>query len=681
MEGIRGTSYSVQTNSEADDIIDDINCFEGSCETINPGNDFQTRVESYESRQGSEIDTRYEDLHRKLLKNVEKANQNEAKKGSDSEGTSSFRVGTGYQLRKSIDSLPGSLRRLASNYMRERQSLLETVISVMKNLDDGEEARSHNQRQIASERQMQIWTDIATDLDGYYLEMLNKHLRQGRMQSSDMNTGTLLKHRLSESVVNDLNRSKNMNVFSSREDIHDDIVYGQFQDQFCPDDSKVENLMYGLLLRTNERRKFAVGFHETQHHNEDEAEATTKETDGPLVSDRIQQLMKQIRNFEIAKTTQQDELESKSKLILGLKADNMKLMEALDVFSEYTTKTEKRREEEIRCVVDDYKEKLKEQQNKIAELQSRLGEREDECNGGKEVSISKKAVSKCSKNVDQFEANFCKLANCFEEAYNQLQKLAGSRMRSDWKDKCNNMVDPKRIGFKHLQGDPAKIIFSQTVEEIDPFGYFCKFVPERLLQLCQVNKIPTNIYPARNDSSAQSLKKYIDEIIILLLESAGTRNQEMKKLETLADEKCKDLKKVKQQYIKLKHALESILSQKEDWDAKIMEKNEKIASQDSIIRERDREIQELRSQNEVLLGDLKLALESFKPEICRLGLVEKNLRHSFFMEKEISGDNEWLFELMVENSVEELFNETTNCDTCRLKEFCVRCMTKQLPFD
>ena len=681
MESVRGTPYSIQTISEGDDIIDDINFFEGSSETMNPGNDFQIGVESHESRQGSEIYARYEGLHSKLLKDLERANKNKTKRDTDSEGTSSIRVGTGYHLRKSIDSLPGSLRRLASNYMRERQSLLETVISVMKNLDDGDEAGNHNQRQIASERQMQIWTDIATDLDGYYLEMLNKHLRRGSMQSAEMKRGTLLKHRLSESIVNDLNRSKNMNIFSSREDIHDDIVYGQFQEQFCADDSKVENLMYGLLLRTNERRKFAVGFHEAQHHNENEAESTTRERDGPLIGDRIQQLMKKIRNFEANKATQQDELESKSKLILGLKADNMKLMEALDVFSEYTTKTEKRREEEIRSVVEDYKEKLREQQNRIVELRSKLGEREEDLTGGKEGLIPEKAVSKCNKNVDQFDANFCKLAKCFEEAYNQLQQLAGSGLKRGRKDKGNNMGDLKHITFKQLQGEPGKIIFSQTIENIDPFEYLCKFVPERLLQLCEVNEIPANIYPSRNDESAESLKNYIDDLIGLLLESANTRNQEMRKFETLADAKCKDLKKVKQQYMKLKHALESILSEKEDWDAKIAEKDEKIANQESLLKERDREIQELRSQSEVLLEDLKLALDSFNPEICRLGLVEKRLSHPLFMKKEESGDSEWLFELMVENNVEETLNETTNCDTCRLKEFCVRCMTKQLPFD
>ena len=668
MEATDEVSHGSQNSSEEKNNNHEIQNFDGPG-GINNSNDINEPGSGIlEAKDRSEIDKSIENLKHTLLNNLERVirrtsrelmqtNEKKAKKDGISEAKSSSRTERSNERRVSTDDRSGSLREFASVYLKERQSILETVMSVMKNLDHRDQAGCDSERGVISQKQMQIWADIATDLDGYYLEMLNKYLREGKITAADMNTSTLLTHRLSDGVVNDLNRSRQKQVFSSREDIHDDIVYGQFQSPFGSNDNKLEKLIHGLLSRTNKRRRFAVGFCDSDAAIEREMETYRKE-----YADES--------DCGWSDSSRDSQAER-------FKEDNLKLMEALETFDEYKANTEKRHEQSMKNLVAEYEEKLKEQKAEIVRLQQKIIDYEQAFIDGKGMPISKEDLDIYGEKRFQLEANLSKLTKCFDEAYRQLKIFASSTGRHKGTDKDDNGIGLNRLQV--VPGEQAQSLFSKPVEQQDIITYFCESLPKRLLELCAKSKCMDGEFHEKDDKSTESIIKYIDDLITRLLEAANTNNESICKLEADADLWRRDFKKIKSQYTKTKRKLESSVSQKEDLEAKILEKDDTITSQANALDEREKEIHELRSINESLAEDLRQALESLNAEKDRLKLLEEDLNQSLLLEKETSAENDWLFELMAENSVNGII--TKKCETCELNEFCVRCVAEKIPFD
>ena len=706
MEVIDEVSRGSQNTLEEENRQHDVQNFDGSSGINNSNNVREPESETMEAKERSEIDISIQNLKHALLSNLEQVIQRTSKepsqikerkaneKDNNSEAKSNCRTGRGNERRVSTDERSGSLREFTSIYLKERQSILETVKSVMKAIDHGDQAGHDSERGVISQQQMQIWVDIATDLDGYYLEILNRYLREGKITAADMNTSTLLTHRLSDGVVNDLNRSRQKQVFSSREDIHDDIVYGQFQSPFDSSDNKFEKLILGLLSRTNIHRKLAVGFHDGDAAVDKEVEADDSDC-GWSDSSRDSQAEREgefsthanvVRQFK-GKTANPDfDRQKQSKvrynnnhIINGLKEDNIKLMEALETYDEYKANTEKRHEQSMNNIVADYEHRLKEQKSEIIALQQKVAEYEQAVIDGKIMSSNRENLGIYDEKQFQVEANLSKLTKCFDEAYRQLKIFASSTGKH-----ARTAEDSGCIGLERLtiaSDEESQTVRTKTVEQQDIITYFCEWLPERLLELCKkYNCIDVEVSD-KNDKNTKSIIKYMDDLIARLFESANTYNETVCKLQANADHWRRDFKKMKSQYTKTKRKLESIVSQKEDLEAKVLEKDDMITSQAGVSDEREREIHELRSINESLAEDLRLALESLDSKIERLQLLEEDLNHSLLLEKETSAENEWLFEMMTENSVDGMTKEVKKCETCELNEFCVRCVAEKIPFD
>ena len=149
-----------------------------------------------------------------------------------------------------------SLLQLAICYRKERQATLRKVMSSVKSaeLDKAPEAN----RKLSRQEQIKIWAEVATALDEYYLNILDKLIDKGYVKPEDLEGGTLLFSRVSESAVLDMQKKETAHTKNlSLNDFHRDCYLHKPQ---LPSGSSSEQDSAGeiierMLTRTNIKRR------------------------------------------------------------------------------------------------------------------------------------------------------------------------------------------------------------------------------------------------------------------------------------------------------------------------------------------------------------------------------------------------------------------------------------------
>ena len=712
-EGPLNDSSILESEQKADDVLTkDLEHSDAASKTVitreseNEIRSCEPEIEILDPKMKSEIDVSIENLKHTLFRNLEQIFRRTSKElltPSETETRKSDGHCTGAvsERKMSMVGESGSLRELASCYLKERQNILRTVLSAVKPVDS-----DVNEGQVTSQRQMQIWTEIATDLDGYYLEMLNKFLRVGKITATDIKNGTLLTYRLSETVVDDLNRNRRKEVFSSREDVHDDIIYGQFQEPFVSNDNTVERLIEGLLSRTNESRRHAIGFFDNEVICEKETEATSSKTvdfdesdfgwsewseeshggneaNDSLSLHGVKQLRKKVEDYTSYVEEQRKELDIRKDIIKELREDNVKLLEALETFDEYRMKLGTSQDERMKDVKNDCESKLDEKKCDHEMLQGIVSE------NGEDVEMSKRSVE-CRNGLEKldekqcaFQVGFSRVYECFDEAYRQLKMLSSTaRKDSEIDGNFSNQITGYTVSNspKFLPEEELKAVRRQINEQENLIAYFIEWVPERLLQLCERSKCVNVSFRNREDKSAEGIIRYLDELFAQLLASANATNDNISKLEGMADLFKRDFHKMKSQYIKTRCSFESAVSTKEDLEVQVMKQDEIIKSQAELLQKHGKELSEARSQNETLCYDLKWAMGSLDTERERSALLEEELNQSKLLEQERSEENDKLLELITDKNLATNMPQSTEDNAAVLDDMCLSCWTKQVPF-
>lgn len=583
-----------------------------------------------DSKTRSDIDLSIESLKQTLLRNLEQIVQSTSRKvlepsamAARQTDVGNFSQGPelGFETRNSPTfNEPSLMRELASSYLKERQNILRTVLSSIKIEDRPEETRDDGERQVSLQRQMKVWTDIATDLDGYYLELLNRFLRIGRMKEGDMKDGALITCRMSGNIVDNLAASGRTHMYRSQENVNDDVICEQFQEPFH--NRTAEGIIENLLLRTNDGRKKTIGFFEAADDKEaadvsakvvnlagsecgwsegsegrDESLADAEEWGlRRVTSQREKDLSLQVNCFEAYVKEQNKELESRKTTINQLMQDNYKLMRALETFEEFKKSKEKEDDEKMKGFRRDNQNELNEKTSEVVIVRDLHGEHE-------------KSLSEKKKNG---------------------------------------------VRYDHGEVRESKILFDERMsfaDEQELISYFCEWIPERLLQLCERCQCAGVHSRDREDKSAHSIMRYVDDLFVRLLESATRNNDTISKLEWRAKALNRDAQKLRSKYVQVKSKLEAAVSQKDDLEMQITEKDNFILTQGEILCQYEKEINDAQSQRDLLREELGAALEKLDAERQQTELLEEEVKQSVLLEMTTSQGNEKRLEMLTANSI------------------------------
>ena len=552
-----------------------------------------------------------------------------------------------------------STKDLACGYLKQRSSILKTIANVASKLstsNDAEDSDDISSR--TAQRQMRIWTDVAVDLDGYYLELLNRFLRTGRKTTGEMKGRTLLTHHLSESTIDDLNRNKRKQMFQSQQDVHDDVILGQLQEPFGINKPAVNDFIEDLLNRTNAKRQYAVCFFDNEAVSENEDETVSSKvdncdeiedwnesvgTENEIIDNETKEVSvdegerQEACNFENVAvnlkdyvTEQTNELENRKSIIEKLTEENLEMMGALENFEEYEIQKEKENERKIQEVKKGYENKLEKKNSQICELKTILSKVARNTLGGEEYRLEGKEYKNCPYLPD-----YGKLNQCFEDACSQLKML--SLIAKD----CGGSITGKEEQFSKLQ------LLDTASENTD--DNLIDWIIDQLVQLCKKNAcLEVNDDNSKISIEKRSSKEIIDGLLVKLYQAVEQKNEIIRDMESEARIFKQNFQKLKSQLMKRRNRLESLVAQTEEQEIQIVEKDEIISTQTEVLSQQDLEIADLRTQNEVLTAKNSSLLEDLTSAQEHALFLEEELRHSTLIEQDKCEENERLVEYLVD---------------------------------
>eukprot|EP00112_Aurelia_sp_Birch-Aquarium-sp1_P008599 Seg1951.7 transcript_id=Seg1951.7/GoldUCD/mRNA.D3Y31 product="hypothetical protein" protein_id=Seg1951.7/GoldUCD/D3Y31 len=593
----------------------------------------------------SEINSSVESLKRALLTNIEKtlkrSSKNLTAKNQASSGEEKKVEANGNAIGREEEKQTAggndfvrhsdSLRDIASIYLKDRQNLKKSVMSIVSVSNSRSDLKDSENSRLTGQQQMRIWTDVATDLDGYYLEMLNRYLRIGRIEPEDMTTGNLLTYRVSESVVDDLDKNKRKQIFQSQQDVHDDVTFGHLHANASLDDITMNDFIEGLLARTNMQRQKAIWHfdYEVGNDNEDgsdndeiEASADSKKKK-PSVKKRILSRNASIENsvrslHDVIKTykthidKQNDELGDRKEIIETLIGDNKELKKGLEMSEKRQKDTEKQKENELITVRSDYLIKLTEKNSEIAELQRKISE----------IPQNKKG-----------EMGKWRLENSFIKACEGLEHFADE-------------VDAYKASTR--DEEKGQLGVEESEEQLPMQGdQFKRWLIGRMLELCE--KTGCTKSNKQNDSTNQ----YIDSLFLSLFKAADTNKETLKSFAQETNKVRANFKSLRNDLAKAERKLWSVTKSKYDLQAQLAEKGDEITVQAELLNQKETELTELRSQNESLDAKYSATLSDLNAAQERLVSLEEELRQEVVIEQQRGFENELILDYLVENMHEK----------------------------
>ncbi|XP_065051048.1 uncharacterized protein LOC135680792 [Rhopilema esculentum] len=554
-----------------------------------------------------------------------------------------------------------STKDLACGYLKQRSSILKTVANVASKLSTSNGAEDRDDASSrAAQRQMRIWTDVAIDLDGYYLELLNRFLRTGRKTTGEMKGRTLLTHRLSESTIDDLNRNKRKQMFQSQHDIHDDVILGQLQEPLGINKPTVNDFIEDLLNSTNAKRQYAVCFFDNEAVSENEDETVSSKvdncdeiedwnesvgtdneiTDNETKDVRVDEVERQEAcnfenvdvNFKEYVTEQANELENRKSIIEKLTEENLEMMGALENVEEYEIQKEKENERIIQEVKKEYESKFEEKNSEICELKTILSKvacstHDDQ--GGEEYCLEGKVYKNWPNLPD-----YGKLSQCFEDACSQLKLLA--LIAKD----CGGSITGKEENCSKLQ------LLDTASENTD--NNLINWIIDQLEQLCKkIDYLEVNDENSKISNEKRPSKEIIDGLFVKLCQAAEQKNEMIREMEAKAKIFKQNFQKLKSQLMKSRNRLESLVEQTDEQEIQIAEKDEAISAQTEVLSQQDLELADLRTQNEVLNAKNTSLLEDLASAKEHALFLEEELKHSTLIEQDKCEENERLVEYLV----------------------------------
>ena len=595
----------------------------------------------------SEINSSVENLKRTLLTNIEKtmkrSSRNLPSKSRTSSGEEKKIEANGNAAGREEEKLTAeennfvrqsdSLRDIANIYLKDRQNLKKSVMSIVSVSNSRSDLKDSENRRLTGQQQMRIWTDVATDLDGYYLEMLNRYLRIGRVEPEDMTTGNLLTYRVSESVVDDLDKNKRKQIFQSQQDVHDDVTFGHLHAPASLDDIAMNDFIEGLLARTNMQRQNAICHFDYEIGNDNEDGSDNDEIEAafganskkkkPNVKRRILSRNASIENgvrslHDVIKTykghidKQNDELGDRKEIIETLIGDNKELKKELEMSEKRQKDMEKQKENDLLKVRSDYLIKLKEKNSEIAELQRKVSE----------VSQSRKG----QMGKWRLEDSFIKVCEGLDHFADELEAYKAS-----------------------IRGEEnGEIVVEESEEQLPMQGNkFKQWMIGRLLELCE--KMGCSKINRENDSTNQ----YIDSLFLSLFKAANTNKETLKSLAEETSKVRANFKSLRNDLAKTERKLWSVTKSKYDLEAQLAEKGDEITVQTELLSQKEDELTELRSQNKTLDAKYSATLSELNAAQERLISLEEELRQEVVIEQQRGFENELILDYLVESMHEK----------------------------